>query len=219
MYSLDGKAKTVRRRKNPRGSNNSSGTSPPGEASSDTQGASKEGQDSTSKVREQEERATSATEQARQSGNVMQDMTDIFTAGSSPTGSFEGDFVLPDEVLNSFLPDVRGQGVYEYLNASNLPSQTEIDREAMFLDGVFELDRVDSMNTDPAPCTSPSYQNLRLLFVCSSKTLTADTSMTNAPIGATMNAEVSANSYTYFRPLSSHSQPCQDTVNSADRPW
>lgn len=88
-------------------------------------------------------------------------MTDTLTAGSSPTGSFEDDFIFTDDVLNGFLPDSRGQSVYEYLNPSNIPGQTEIDREAMFLDGALDLDHLDSTNTDSVPCTFPSSQNIQ----------------------------------------------------------
>lgn len=167
MYSLDGKAKNARRRKNPKGSNNSSSTSPPGDASPDARPAPKKGQDSTVKAGGQDERQAPAPEQVRQSGTVVQDMTNLFTAGSSPTGSFEDDFIFTDEILNDFLPDLRGQNVYEYLNASNIPSQTEIDREAMFLDGVFDLDHVDSMNPNPAPCTFHFPLPFRIRKFCS----------------------------------------------------
>lgn len=152
MYSLDAKAKHARRRKNAKGSNNSSGNSPRGEASSDVQPTTEKGKDSTPKAREQEKPLSPAIEQVRHNGNVMQDMTDMFTPGNSPDGSLIDDFIFTDEGIHGFFPDSRGQNVYEYLNVSNVPGQT--NSEGIFPNRVFDLDQIDSMSTGPAPCTS-----------------------------------------------------------------
>lgn len=82
----------------------------------------------------------------------MQDMTDMFTPGNSPDGSLIDDFIFTDEGIHGFFPDSRGQNVYEYLNVSNVPGQT--NSEGIFPNRVFDLDQIDSMSTGPAPCTS-----------------------------------------------------------------
>ena len=152
MYSPDAKAKHARRRKNLKGSNNSSSDSPRGEASSDVQPTSKQDNDSTPKVRERGERPASASEQVRHHGSIMPDTTDMLTPGNSPDGSLFDEFIFADEEAFGFLPESGGQSVYEYLSASNIPGQT--DPAGIFPNSAFDLDRVDSMSTDPTPCTS-----------------------------------------------------------------
>ena len=152
MYSLDAKAKHARRRKNAKGSNNSSSDSPRGEASSDVRPSTEKGKDSTPKVREREKPLSPVIGQVRHNGNIMQDMTDMFTPGNSPDGSLIDDSIFTDEEIHGFYPDSRGQNVYEYLNASNIPGQT--DSEGILPNRVFDLDQIDSMSTGPAHCTS-----------------------------------------------------------------
>ena len=152
VYSLDAKAKHARRRKDPKGSNNNSSDSSRGEAPSDVLPTSGKGKDGTPKAREQGERPAPSTEHVRHNENIVTDMTDMFPSSNSPDGSLIDEFIFTDEETHGFLPDSRDQSVYGYLNISNISGQT--DPEGSFPNRVFDLDHVDSMCTDPAPCTS-----------------------------------------------------------------